>query len=278
MPSDISDGLATSGSADPLRAIPRRSFASLRTIGALILREMSTRYGRSPGGYVWAVLEPLGAIILLAYGFSLLVRTPSLGNNFFLFYASGYLTFNMYQQISVAVARAINFSRALLFYPSVTWVDSVLARLILNSLTSIMVSFILLIGILSLADTRSAIDIGPLLLSFSLALLVGFGIGTLNCALSGLYPTWDLIWSIATRPLFLASGIFYIYEDMPQAVQEVLWYNPLIHLSGIMRTGIYPNYVPEYISIPFVLTVGLVTAALGLVLLGRYHRDILQNG
>ncbi|KUF08993.1 sugar ABC transporter permease [Pseudoponticoccus marisrubri] len=260
-----------------MRAIPRRSFASLRTITALILREMSTRYGRSPGGYVWAVIEPLGAIILLSYGFSLLVRTPSLGNNFFLFYASGYLTFNMYQQISVLVARSISYSRPLLQYPAVTWADAMLARLILNSLTGVMVSFIILLLTFTFAETRAPIEIMPILRSFLLAILLGFGIGSLNCALSGLYPTWDLIWSIATRPLFLASGIFYIYEDMPQTVQSVLWFNPLIHMSGMMRSGIYPTYVPEYVSVPFVLTVSLVTGALGMVLLGRYHRDILQN-
>ncbi|MEL6475009.1 MAG: sugar ABC transporter permease, partial [Pseudomonadota bacterium] len=34
----------------------RRRFASLRSIIALMLREMATSYGRSPGGYLWAVL------------------------------------------------------------------------------------------------------------------------------------------------------------------------------------------------------------------------------
>ncbi|WP_299658259.1 ABC transporter permease [uncultured Tateyamaria sp.] len=255
----------------------RRSFGSLRTITALILREMSTRYGRSPGGYVWAVVEPLGAILLLSFGFSLLVRAPSLGNNFILFYASGYLTFNMYQQISLTVSRGIQFSRPLLFYPAVTWIDAVLARLILNALTSIMVSIIILFIIFSLLQTRTTIDIGPVLLSLGLAVLFGFGVGVMNCALSGLYPTWDLIWSIVTRPLFLASAIFYILEDLPRTVQAVLWYNPLIHISGIMRSGIYPTYVPDYVSLPFVLASSLGTAAIGMLLLHRHHRTILES-
>lgn len=256
----------------------RRSHAGLRTVGALILREMSTRYGRSPGGYVWAVIEPLGTILLLALGFSLIVRAPSLGNNFVLFYASGYLTFNMYQQIAIFVARAIAFSRPLLFYPAVSWVDAVMARFILNALTGLMVSAIILAVILGLAETRATIDVGPVLLGLTLSLAIGFGIGVMNCALIGLYPTWDLIWSIATRPLFLASGIFYVFEDMPRTVQNILWYNPLIHTAGIMRTGIYPSYRPEYVSIPFVMAVSMVTGVLGLMLLRRHHRAILEKG
>ena len=51
----------------PQRVLTRR-FATPRTILALMLREMSARYGRSPGGYLWALLEPLGAILILSSG------------------------------------------------------------------------------------------------------------------------------------------------------------------------------------------------------------------
>jgi capsular polysaccharide transport system permease protein len=254
-----------------------RSYASLRTITALVLREMSTRYGRSPGGYVWAVIEPIFAIMLLAFGFSLLVRSPSLGNSFFLFYASGYLTFNLYQQVSQTVSRAIQFSRPLLFYPAVSWVDAVLARFFLNALTGIMVACIILTLFFSVSETRVTLEIGHVMLSLLLAMSVGFGIGVANCALIGLYPTWDLIWSIATRPLFLASGIFYVFEDLPRTVQAVLWYNPLIHVGGIMRAGIFPSYVPEYVSIPYVVTVSLISALVGMLLLHRHNRTILED-
>ena len=255
----------------------RRSYASLRTISALMLREMSTRYGRSAGGYVWAILEPISAVLLLAIGFSLLVRAPSLGNSFIIFYASSFLPFNAYQQISLFVSRSIDFSKPLLFYPAVSWVDAVLARFILNALTNIMVTYVVLLLFFQMTETRALVEIGPILLSMLLALGLGFGLGVLNCVLSGLFPTWPMIWSIVTRPLFLASGIFYIYEDMPRTVQDFMWFNPLIHITGLMRTGIYPTYSPQYISISFVVAVTLVTSAFGLLLLARYHRDILQN-
>ena len=67
------------------------SFRFVRTILALILREMSTTYGRSAGGYIWAVLEPAAGIALLAFAFSLALRAPSLGTNFALFCYNTYL-------------------------------------------------------------------------------------------------------------------------------------------------------------------------------------------
>lgn len=258
-------------------AAGRRRFATVRTVLALVLREMSSRYGRTPGGYVWAVLEPLAAIIVLSVGFSLVLRAPSLGTSFLLFYATGYLPFDLYMSVSNQVARAINFSKPLLQYPAVTWLDAVLARFLLNSLTSILVAILLLGGILIATDARTTLDMVPVVRAMALAMLLGLGVGTLNCALIGLFPIWEVAWSIITRPLFLASGIFYIYEDLPPLAQDILWYNPLIHILGLMRTGFFPTYTAAYVNEVYVLAVSLVLLALGQILLGRYHREILNR-
>jgi capsular polysaccharide transport system permease protein len=260
------------------RARRRHSWASGRVILALMLREMSTRYGRSPGGYLWAFLEPIGAILVMAIGFSLLVRTPPLGSSFILFFATGMLPFTLYQNLTLAVAGSIGFSKGLLKYPIVTWVDSMIARFTLNTLTSLLIIYIVITGILVVTQTRAIIEIGPILLALLLATFLGTGLGALNCALNGMIVPWPLIWSVITRPLFLASGILIMYEDLPEAAQNIIWYVPQIHIAGIMRSGFYPNYIPEYVSVPYVAGFSLVTLCLGLLLLGRFHRDILNNG
>ena len=254
----------------------QRLFAG-RTILALILREMSTRYGRTPGGYIWAVFEPLGAIVILSIGFSLLLRAPSLGSSFLLFYASAYLVLSLYQNVATMVSRSLKFSKPLLVYPRVTWIDAILARFLLNTLTGVMVAYLLLTGILFVIDTRMVIDVVPMAQALAQAAFLGLGVGTLNCALFGLYPAWESIWSIATRPLFLASGIFYIYDELPVLAQEILWWNPLIHLTGLMRTGLYVTYRPDHLSMVYVTAFSALTLALGLVLLRRYHKDILNT-
>lgn len=250
---------------------------TLRSVFALVLREMATRYGKSPGGYIWAVLEPLGAIIILSVGFSLIVRSPSLGSSFLLFYATGFMPFTIYNSIANFVSQAITFSRPLLMYPSVTWVDAVIARFFLNALTTVLVTLILLTSIVAVTDTRVIINLPPMVLSIALALLLGLGVGTLNCVLKGLFPAWAQVWSIATRPLFIISGIFFLYDEMPPGVQDILWYNPLIHVVGLMRTGFYPTYRADYADPAYCIAFGLIALFFGVVLMGRHHRDILNN-
>ncbi|WP_430450396.1 ABC transporter permease [Rhodophyticola sp.] len=65
-------------------------------MAALILREMSVTYGRSPGGYIWAVLEPAAGIGLLVLVFSVAFEAPPMGSNFAMFYATGMIPFLAY--------------------------------------------------------------------------------------------------------------------------------------------------------------------------------------
>lgn len=254
----------------------RRSFATSRVILALVLREMSSTYGRSPGGYIWAILEPLGMIIVLSFGFSLLMKTPSLGNSFILFYASGYLIFSHYKSLEKVVSKAISFSRRLLYYPAVTWLDAIAARFILNLLTNLLNMILLLGGILFLVDPNRILNYPPIILAIALASFLGLGIGTLNSVLSGLFPVWNNIWKIATRPLMIASAVIFIPEDLPQAAQNVLWWNPLVHLTGMFRMGVFTSYHPQYVNPTYVFGIALVTFAFGLLFLRAYHSDILN--
>jgi len=256
---------------------PRRSFATFRSVAALMLREMSTQYGRNPGGYVWALLEPLGSIVMMSLGFSLIIREPPLGTSFLLFYATGTMPFGLYNAISSTTARALVFSRPLLSYPAVTWADAIIARFLLNSLTEIAVSVILMTAIIIWSGGVSVLNLWPVLESAGLAAMLGLGIGCMNATIGGLYPTWLMVWGIATRPLIIASGVIFLYTDLPRAAQEILWYNPLVHIIGLMRSGFYPMYQADYASPVYVMSISLPMIALGLLLLRRYHKDILST-
>lgn len=254
-----------------------RRFATLRAILALMLREMATTYGRSPGGYVWTVLEPVGGIAILTLVFSLGFNAPSLGVNFPIFYATGILPFMMFNSVCNRVSTALLFSKSLLAYPAVTFLDALLARFLVNTVTQAMVGYVVFGGILMLYETRT--DPAPLLIAQSLALTaaLALGIGTLNAYLIARFAVWQVIWSILTRPLFLISGIFFLFNAMPHTVQDIIWFNPLIHVVGIMRAGFYPTYDAGYVSVIYVMLVSFSTFSIGLLLLRRSHRDLLAD-
>lgn len=252
-------------------------FLCLRTVAALILREMSTTYGRSPGGYIWAVLQPVAMIIILTLAFSFLLRAPSLGTSFVLFYATGFMILRQFQEVTSAVGASISFNQALLAYPRVTYVDTLMARSILAVLTQIMVSAIIFTGIFIIEDIRVILNFSPILLTYAMTIMLAVGIGIFNAYMSFSFPVYKIIWGVLTRPLMLFSGVIYIYEDLPVSVQNILWFNPLIHLTGLVRTGFYSTYNPGYISLVYVALLGVLPAFFGFLLLRKFSRDILYK-
>lgn len=160
------------------------NLATLRAIGALILREITTTYGRSPGGYIWAILEPAAGITLLTLVFSIGFRTPPLGTSFALFYAAGILPLMMYTDISTKLAQTIQFSRALLAYPRITFLDALIARFILNFLTQMMVHFIVLGFIVIFLQPTTTLDYSKIGQAYLLTVALAIGIGTLNSFLT----------------------------------------------------------------------------------------------
>ena len=260
-----------------LRAVGRHHWiVTPRIIAALVLREMSTTYGRSPGGYAWAVLEPTLGIALLTAIFQIGFNAPALGVSFPLFYATGMLPFLMFSGLSGKLADALRFSRALLEYPRVTFMDALLARLILNAMTQALVAYIIFAVILVLFETRTVLHFPAIFLGFLMAVSLGFGVGVVNCYLSTRYSLWPMVWSIATRPLFVISCIFFVFDTVPLPYRDYLWWNPLVHIVGVTRSGFYPYYDATYVSVAYVFGVSLCTGVIGLLLLRRFHKDLMQ--
>lgn len=253
------------------------SIASIRSIIALVLREMISTYGRHPGGYIWAILEPVAALALLSAVFSIAFRAPSLGDNFPLFYATGYLPFMLYSDVSSKIAQSVKFSKPLLFYPPVKYIHAIMGRLILNTITHILIFAIIMSFICYIFDYKAALNFIPMINAMLMASSLALGVGTLNCYASTRFLVWDKVWAILNRPAFIVSGIFFLYQSVPDPYRSYLWYNPLIHVVGEMRSGFYPTYDNFYVSYLFVYLFSLVTFLLGIILLNKYAKFLLNN-
>jgi capsular polysaccharide transport system permease protein len=260
----------------PAASRPPVHFQRMRVLFALVVREMTTKFGRSWGGYLWAVAEPLGGILLLTIAFSLAVRTPPLGSNFALFYATGIIPFFLFSNVTASVGQAVATNRGLLTYPVVRPLDAVLAKFITDFLTMFIIGVLLYTGIIRYYALPVALDLVAIFNGFLLMGLLGLGFGTLNCVIFRFWPTWRHIWSMLTKPLFVISCMFYTFESLPAQVQAVMWYNPLNHPIGLMRSGFYSGYEPLYVSPLYVLGIALSGFLVGAYLLRRHRSTLLE--
>ncbi|SDX47028.1 capsular polysaccharide transport system permease protein [Tritonibacter mobilis] len=256
------------------RKIP---FQTARVVAALLMREMATTFGRSSLGYVWAVLEPIGIIVVFTLAFSIIFKQPPLGDSFPLFYATGYIPFSIYNSTQSKISSCITQNKALLFYPAVTHTDVVLGRFTLIALTELTVALIVFSGLSIYSKVSFVASFPHIFMALSLAMILGGAVGLMNATLFEILPSWRSIWKILTRPMFFISAVFYLFDSLPNSFQTVLWWNPLIHIIGSLRVGFYPEYEGAYISWIYVILLSLVLMTIGLVNLRTSNKFIINN-
>ena len=260
---------------DGMRA---RKFKTGRTIFALVMREMSATYGNSPGGYLWAVLEPALAFLMLSYVFSFFLKSPPFGDSFPLFYATGYLPFMLFLDIANKTATSLKYSRQLLQYPAVTYVDAMIARGLLHFLTHMSVSYIIFIGMSFLLPLHLTPDYLSVAKGYFIGGVSAFGLGCMNCYVMMTFAAWERVWQILTRPLLFVSGVLIPFDSMPLFAQEILWWNPIVHVVGYLRKGMYaPMYEGDYLSMLYPIFFGLFLMTFGLLFLLRNHQKLIEG-
>ncbi len=255
-----------------------RSFAATRAILALMLREIGSTYGRSPGGYLWAVIEPVAGIAILTFASSMMFAHPPIGRSFELFYATGMLPFLMFTTIANRVGTSLLFSRPLLVYPAVTFADAILARFFVTLLTELLVFALVIFGVMSIYDTGAVID--PLRIAQGLGLTAAFAlaVGTANAYLFLRWHLWHVLWAVMSRPLIIFSGVFFVLGSVPEPIKGYLWYNPVIHVIGDIRAGFYSSYPATYAEPNYVLLISLLVFGLAFLALRRDARWLLHEG
>jgi len=159
----------------------------------------------------------------------------------------------------------------------VTYVDAIIARFLLNFATEILVAYLVFSGIRTIWETRTVVDLPTVALGYAMVAALCFGVGLMNCFLTSMFPLWQKVWGVVTRPLMLLSCIFYLYDTIPEPALSILWYNPLIHVVGQVRSGFYATYDAPYVSYIYVFGLSAVLSVLALIFLGRYHREILTR-
>ncbi|MBA4783773.1 MAG: ABC transporter permease [Rhizobiales bacterium] len=223
----------------------------VRIIVALVLRETRVAFGNAQLGYLWALANPALGVAALVLVFSLITHAPPLGTSFALFFATGILPYEMNRKLSTSLMAVFSANKGLLAYPLVKETDLIFARFILIFATYLMVMFLFFTALVLIGEGTIPARIDQVFLAILMSALLGLGGGVSNAVIFGLWPTWQQIEAIFSRPLFFMSGIFFIPSAFGPEVRAILQWNPLLHCIEWMREGYYPNYQSVLLDKPF---------------------------
>ncbi|MBA4760699.1 ABC transporter permease [Sphingomonas sp.] len=238
-------------------------------IGALILRELHTRFGRANIGYLWLFAEPM----LLAVAVALLHTNHDLpiagGIRPIPFAIAGYGLFILFRSVVSRAETVIEANRPLLHHRPVTIPDMLIARMVLEAVSTIVMLIVLLGGAwaLGLADPLAR----PEAFAGAVALMCwfAFGLSMLVTAASHQSP---VVGRLVHPLLYLSmplSGAFFALSWFPQGVRDLLVWVPTVHIFELLKVGQFEAFESRWIDLPYVI--GWCGALTLLGLLGLKH-------
>lgn len=253
----------------------RQSFAiQMRVIGALIMREIITRYGRHNIGFLWLFLEPMLFTIGITTLWTFMNMTHGSSLPITAFAVTGYSCILLWRNCSARAIKSIEVNLSLLYHRPVKVFDLFAARLILE-IAGATTSFVVLTIFFTAmgwmnppADILTAV-FGWLLLawfSFSLSLIVG--------AASERSELIERVWHIITYLMLPLSGSFYMVDWLPKTAQNYILWVPMVHGTEMIRHGYFGTAVRTYEDPAYFFLVNSVMFLLGLALVRETSRRV----
>lgn len=253
----------------------RQSFRiQLRVIGALLMREIITRYGRHNIGFLWLFLEPM----MFTLGVMLLWSLAKAGHggsiSVVAFALTGYSSVLLWRNVANRCSKAIEPNLSLMYHRNVKVLDIFTARIILEIVGAtaslgILTLFFVAIGWMELPSDVMTVMMGWILLSW-FAIALGLIVG----AISERSEVFERVWHIATYLLFPLSGAAFMVDWLPKTVQAVLLWLPMVHGTEMIRHGFFGGLVPTYENPTYLTIVNLLMTLIGLALTRETGRRV----
>ncbi|ULJ63577.1 ABC transporter permease [Wielerella bovis] len=245
-----------------------------RVIGALLMREIITRYGRANIGFLWLFVEPLimTMLIVLMWKFVRAHHFSSL--NIVAFILTGYPMVMMWRNASNRAIGAITGNQSLLYHRNVRVLDTLISRMLLEvagaTIAQIgIMTVLVLIGWMPAPD-----DLFYMLLAWLMMAVFAFGLGMVICAIAYRFEVFGKIWGTLSFVMMPLSGVFFFVHSLPQAAREIMLKLPMVHGTEMFRHGYFGVSAITYENPTYLILCNLFLLWLGLAMIKQVSKGV----
>ena len=262
MPSNLDTRLST---PSPAACSLWESFAiQRRVIGALILRELLTRFGRYNIGFAWMFVEPMmftvGVTLMWSSrGFFHASTVPVAA-----FALTGYSCVLLWRNMPGRTNSAIDMNRPLLHHRNVKVIDIFLARLLLEAGGATMSFIILGIIFTTIGWVPPPEDIFKIVSGWVMMGLFGMALAIFIGALSTRSHLVDKIWHPMSYLLFPLSGAAFLVDSLPVSIKPLIMYIPMVHGCECIRDGYFGSRFEAHYDLKYMGMCTTILLLLGL--------------
>jgi capsular polysaccharide transport system permease protein len=237
-----------------------------RIIWALLMRELSTRYGRDDLGFLWIIAEPLifasAVSVLWSY-----LRTPfENGIRIVPFVITGYMPLILVRQTVNFSVSAIKVNSNLLYHRQITPLHLFIARFLIEAL-GVSTAFVIIVSALNILGLMGVPkNFGLVMGGWCLLAWIAFGMALIMGALAEIFDFVERIVQIVTYIYIPVSGSFIMASTLAPKFRKGVMVLPFIHCSEMIRSGWFGEFITVYYNATYAAEWAAGLTLLGLLL------------
>lgn len=243
-----------------------------RVVGALVLRELHTRFGRDNIGYLWIFAEPmlLASVVAAIHNSSKSragIAPVALG-------LTGYCTYILFRSIVSRADSTLRANQPLLYHRTINILDMLVARAVLEYAANLTAFIILYLAAWELGYAELPARPLDLLLGFTLMLWWSFTFSMLICAGTHFSILMERLLHPFVYLLMPLSGAFFVLQWIPEPYRTWLSWFPMVQIFEIIRYGAFFQADERYVNLTYILGSCLFLTYLGLLAIRITRRHV----
>lgn len=246
----------------------------IRVIHALLIRELTTRFGRENIGFLWVMAEPLlfGGLVGILWYYS---HGPTEhGISVIAFVATGYIPITLFRHCVARSMLVFTVNQSLLYHRQIKIVDFIFARFIIEFLGGMMAYLFMAVVLIAFDQFPIPEDIGLLIAGWSLYSLFCFALCLVIAPLSETSEIMEKFVPVTTYIMIPFSGLAYLVDWLTPSAREFLLLSPFVNGMEMMRKGIWGKEIVAHYNIWNPIGCSVVLIVIGLILCRRIRRKL----
>jgi len=246
-----------------------------RVIGALMIRELVTRFGRENIGFLWMMVEPLLFAGLVGIVWRFVKGPEEHGVSVVAFVATGYIPLTLFRHVLGRSIRLFSANGSLMYHRLVKILDFMLVRFLIEVIGSMMAFVFIATLLFTIGEFPIPADVGALLVGWFVYCLFTFAVCLVLAPLSEMSDVLEKLVPVTTYIMIPFSGTFNMVSWLTPEAQNVMYYSPFVHAMEMIRYGVFGDRVNAVWDLSVPIGASLVLLLIGLGLCRRVRRTLV---
>ena len=267
--------LRTEPSVSPLRRMLDAAELQGIVIGAVMMRELHTRYGRENLGFVWLIVEPLFFCLGVMMVWTVLHGRYSHGLPLLAFVITGYMPLTLWRHTTARAIQCFRANAALLYHRQVKMMDLLMARVILE-FYGVMIAYTVIAFIFTSVERyEMPRDWAMFYIGWFQMLAFSAATAMIISSLTELYEWSEKLIGPFMYFMLPVCGAFYMVEWLPAAAHRYVEWLPTVQAFEMIRQGQFGGSVTPHYDLAYATFVNTALIAIGILMCRNVHRHMV---